>query len=67
MACIKEFKDSKSGLTAVCLNYPDTEEELTRFSENFYNSVIGALERQFGPNWGTVLKKKMEESKGVEK
>lgn len=63
MACIKEFKDSKSGLTAVCLNYPETEEELTSFSENFYNSMIKALESQYGPNWGTAVMKKVNQSK----
>lgn len=55
MACIKKFKDSKIGLTGICLNYPETEEELTSFSENFYNSMIEALERQYGPNWGTIV------------
>lgn len=59
MSCIKEFKDDKSDLTAICLNYPNTEEELLRFSENYYNAVISALEQQYGQNWGTKIKEKM--------
>lgn len=50
MACIKEFKSDKSDLTAICLNYPSTEEELEALSNRYYKSMIEGLERQYGPN-----------------
>ncbi|AYE35421.1 hypothetical protein [Clostridium septicum] len=60
MACIKEFKSDKCDLTAICLNYPDTEEEFQTLSNVFYKSMIEGLERQFGTNWGTEVMKKVK-------
>lgn len=61
MACIKEFKNDKSDFTGVCLNYPDTEEELEALSDNYYKSMIQGLEQQYGPNWGTIIMQKIKE------
>lgn len=62
MACIKEFKSDKCDLTAICLNYPSTEEELEALSNRYYKSMIEGLERQYGPNWGTVIMQKVNAS-----
>ncbi|GAB6167590.1 hypothetical protein JCM1393_00500 [Clostridium carnis] len=60
MACIKEFKSDKSDLTAICLNYPSTEEELEALSDRYYKAMIEGLEKQYGPNWGTIIMQKVK-------
>lgn len=66
MACIKEFKSDKCDLTAICLNYPSTEEEFEALSDKYYKSMIEALESQYGPNWGTIVMQKVNANdKGV--
>lgn len=65
MSCKKEFiqKDyiGRTRLKAVCLNYPDTSEEVESFSRTYSETMIIGLEKQFGENWGTAVMKKVKE------
>lgn len=70
MSCRKEFIQKeyirRTRLKAVCLNYPDTPEEIESFSRRYCESMVIALENQFGENWGTPALKKLNELKGAD-
>lgn len=55
MACRKVFVDPNSNLKGVCLNYPDTKEELRSFTDRFQDSLVEVLEMKFGDNWATEI------------
>lgn len=61
MACRKEFTSSKSNLKGVCLNYPETEEEIRAFSQKYYDALVTALETTFGEGWVHEVFKRIEE------
>lgn len=65
MACRKEFKSKDGKMTAVCLNYPNTPEEIEALSKKFYTATIEMLEREFGEDWGTKAIAKLK-SQGKE-
>ncbi|MBP3930675.1 MAG: hypothetical protein J6D47_14080 [Peptostreptococcaceae bacterium] len=61
MACRKEFTSSKSNLKGVCLNYPETEEEIRAFSQKYYDALVTALKTTFGERWVHEVFKRIEE------
>lgn len=73
MSCRKEFIQKnyigKTRLKAVCLNYPDTPEEIESFSRRYVESMIMGLEKQFGSNWGTpameLVRRKSKQANGI--
>lgn len=77
MSCIKEFYQEESQvrgrgrrsarLKAVCLNYPDTPEEIESFSRRYYEAMIMGLEMQFGENWGRPAMAKLRELEAKKK
>lgn len=71
MSCRKEFIQKqyvgRTRLKAVCLNYPDTPEEIEAFSRRYCETMIMGLEKQFGDNWGTPAIEKVRELEAQKK